>query len=279
MLVDVLPYLRCPVCGQELARSGAAVRCGRGHSFDVARQGYVHLVRGGVTHAGDTAAMVAARERFLASGGYAFLDAALVAAVPAGSTGPVVDAGAGTGRHLAALLDALPGAVGLAVDVSRPALRRAARAHPRIGAVRADAWRRIPVADRVAGVLLNIFAPRNGPEFARVLHRDGMLLVATPTSAHLAELAGPLGLLRVDPDKEDRVAASLARWFHRDGEQVHHVRLELTRQQVVDLVGMGPAAHHTAPAATAEAAAGLPDPVPVTASVRLGRYRPRGHDG
>ena len=60
-------------------------------------------------------------------------------------------------------------AQGLAFDVTKPALRRAARAHPRVGAVLADTWGPLPLADGSADVLLNVFAPRNGPEMRRVL--------------------------------------------------------------------------------------------------------------
>ena len=55
-----------------------------------------------------------------------------------------------------------PDAVGLALDVSKPALRRAARAHPRAAAALADTWQRLPLADASTAVLLNVFAPRNG---------------------------------------------------------------------------------------------------------------------
>src|SRR5690606_6340959 len=81
----------------------------------------------------------------------------------------IVDAGAGTGHLLARVLDrAGPHAVGLALDISKHAIKRAARAHPRIGAVVADVWRPIPIRDGRAALVMNAFAPRNGPEFARI---------------------------------------------------------------------------------------------------------------
>ncbi|RAO30604.1 23S rRNA (guanine(745)-N(1))-methyltransferase [Micromonospora saelicesensis] len=288
----ILDRLRCPVCGEPLAEATAgttgALRCPRRHSFDIARQGYVNLLAGRAPHVGDSAEMVAARADFLAAGHYDLISAALSAAATEaagrlrasptpdfGAYPLVVDAGAGTGRYLGAVLAALPDAVGLALDVSKPALRRAARAHPRAAAALADTWQRLPLADASTAVLLNVFAPRNGPEFHRVLDPAGTLLVVTPDTDHLAELVDVLDLLRVDPDKADRVAASLGGHFTPVSSAVHRAELALTRPEVATLVGMGPSAWHTDPAALATRLAALPEPVRVTVAVRLDVLRPR----
>ena len=271
MIDAAMPYLRCPVCGGELARAGTALRCTRGHAFDVARQGYVNLTAGRMPHVGDTADMVAARADFLAAGHYDVVSKALAqaAATATATSGLVVDAGTGTGHHLAAVLDGLPGRAGLGLDVSKAALRRAARAHPRAGAALADLWRPLPLADASAGLLLNVFAPRNGAEFRRVLHPDGALLVVTPAADHLTELVSVLGLLRVDPDKAERVAGSLGEWFTASGATTHRRTLSLTHDEVRTLVGMGPSAWHADPQRLAERIAALPTPVTVTAAVDL----------
>lgn len=266
MDAQVLAELRCPVCGEPLDTAPGVLRCPRGHSFDIARQGYVNLSAGRSPHAGDTAQMVAARAEFLDAGHYDFISAAVArAARVAYQGGLVLDAGAGTGRHLAAVLDALPAASGLALDVSKPALRRAARAHPRAGAALCDTWGRLPVADGSAGVVLDVFAPRNGPEFRRVLRPGGVLLVVTPAADHLRELVERLSLLRVDPDKAERVAASLDGHFAPAGETALSRTLTLSPREARTLVGMGPSAWHSTPVT-------LPGPVTVTASVRLGVY-------
>jgi 23S rRNA (guanine745-N1)-methyltransferase len=297
----IVDRLRCPVCGEPLAEAEAgtarALRCPRRHSFDVARQGYVNLLAGRAPHVGDTAEMVAARADFLAAGHYDAISTALAAAAvqvtagvrrhtaadlpagpqpaPGGAYPLVVDAGAGTGRHLAAVLAALPDAVGLALDVSKPALRRAARAHPRAAAALADTWQRLPLADGSVAVLLNVFAPRNGAEFHRVLDPAGALLVVTPAEDHLTELVDALGLLRVDPAKAERVAESLTGHFAETATEVHRVRLTLSGPEVATLVGMGPSAWHTDPARLAGRIAALGDQVAVTLAVRLGVHRPR----
>lgn len=242
---DVAAYLRCPVCREQVNDDGPALRCGRGHTFDIARQGYVNLTAGLSPHSGDTPQMVADREAFLSAGHYEMIMAAVVReAMRYATAGLIVDAGTGTGQYLEAVLDALPDAVGLGLDVSKPALRRAARIHPRAGAACADLWRTLPVADASAALILNVFAPRNGPEFRRVLAPGGAVLTVTPAADHLAELIEALGLLRVDPEKADRVARSLGDGF--TAASTTHLRrmLSLTAAEVRTLVGMGPSAWH-----------------------------------
>ena len=223
--------LRCPHCGGPLETAERSLRCANGHSFDVARQGYVALERKPAR--GDTAEMVAARVAFLEAGHYAPIAEALVEA--AGTARTVVDLGAGPGYYLAAVLDANPDACGFALDSSRPALRRAARAHANITAVACDIWDALPIQDDAADVVLNVFAPRNADEIRRILTPLGRLVVVTPTARHLQELE----LLKVHPGKRDRLHEDFGA---PDGERLVEFALQL--DDVTPLVAMGPSAHH-----------------------------------
>ncbi|MGJ6963665.1 putative RNA methyltransferase [Streptosporangium sp. G11] len=273
MLDDVVEHLACPVCRGSLTLEGRVLRCALGHGFDVARQGYVSLLTGSrVPGTADSAAMVAARDAFLAAGHYAPLAEAVAGACRGGAK-VVADAGAGTGHYLARALDGLPGATGVALDVSKHAIRRAARAHPRLGAVVADVWRPLPLGDDTIDVLLNVFAPRNGAEFARVLKEDGELVVVTPTSRHLAPLVERLGLLSVDESKERRVAESLNEHFVETGRSTLAFEMALGHDAVEAVVGMGPSAWHTDPEVMRRKIAELPEMSPVEASFRMSIFK------
>ncbi|MER7757267.1 putative RNA methyltransferase [Kitasatospora sp. NPDC097643] len=281
MLQDIERHLACPHCAQALTRHERTLRCPAGHSFDLAKQGYVSLLAGDAhTGTGDTAEMVAARADFLAAGHYrpiadalAEAAAAAVASAPGDPDGLVADLGAGTGHYLAHVLDALPGHPGAALDISKYALRRAAKAHPRIGAVVCDAWRPLPLRDACADLMLNVFAPRNGPEIRRVLRPGGTLLLVSPTARHLRELVAGLGLLSVDEEKQRRIDEKLGPYLTAAGQREVEFTLRLGAQDVRTVVGMGPSAWHTDPERLVAALGALPDPVEVTASVTVATYR------
>lgn len=263
------------------------VRCSSGHSFDIARQGYVNLVPGRA----DTPEMVEARDAFLRAGHFRQLSEALAeSAARAGSAGrgagsaggragsaaagAVVDLGAGTGHYLARVLDALPNRLGIAIDASPAALRRAARAHPRAAAIGADAWKTLPLRDGIATTVLSVFAPRNAGEMARILAPGGSLVAVTPTTRHLHELVGPLGLLSVPDDKEDRLDAQLASHFELAERRMVEHAMFLTRDESAQLVRMGPSAWHVDEESVDARLAALPDPLTVTASMTLSRHTP-----
>ncbi|AUG77252.1 23S rRNA methyltransferase [Kitasatospora sp. MMS16-BH015] len=272
MLQDIERYLACPHCTQRLALDGRTLRCAAGHSFDQAKQGYVSLLPGDAhTGTGDTAEMVAARSDFLAAGHYQPIVAALAGAAGGPVDGLVADLGAGTGHYLAHVLEHT-GGVGAALDISKFALRRAAKAHPRIGAVVCDAWRPLPLQDGCADLVLNVFAPRNGPEIQRILRPGGRLLVVSPTSRHLAELVSALGLLSVDEDKDRRIDEKLGPWLTRTEQVEVDFRLALSQAEAAAVVAMGPNAWHTDAGRLAAALAELGEPVSVTGAVRVTTY-------
>jgi 23S rRNA (guanine745-N1)-methyltransferase len=105
--------------------------------------------------------------------------------------------------------------------------------------------RRRPVAGDDAA--MNVFAPRNPFEFARVTKPGGTLLVVTPATGHLRELA-TLHSMRIHPGKGERLRRQLESQFHLEAVPRIAWTLQLTARQADAVVRMGPAAHHLAPA-------------------------------
>lgn len=251
-----LPLLRCPVCGRTLGASTTSdtgrlqsIGCPAGHSFDVAKQGYVTLLGGkGRTIPGDSAAQVMRRERFLDAGHFAAIAERLAArAEPLLGSGSVVfDCGAGTGYYLAHILDAAENADGIGSEISVPAARRLARAHPRAAAIVADTRDELPLEDRSVDVVVVVFAPRNVAEFHRILRPGGTLLVVWPGPDHLLPLRDELGLLGIEGDKEQRMLRELAHGFDVDDVEIDTVRepMQLTDDAAAEVAMMGPSGFH-----------------------------------
>ncbi|MEE1651701.1 methyltransferase domain-containing protein [Brachybacterium sp. J144] len=277
-----LPLLRCPTCADTLTADGRSLRCPQRHSFDRARAGYVSLLGGAGAVSGDDESMARARERFLTTGAYDPLLTALgdlaeetVPALRQDERSTVLDAGCGPGWYLAGMLERFDGAVGLGLDTSARSLRSAARAHERAAAVTGDVFAPFPLATGSVDLLLDVFAPRNPGEFARVLRPGGALLVARPAEAHLAELREVVpGMVSVDPRKEERLHRALDPLFTLVAEREVHSELVLTAEQAQDLVAMTPSARHVDPA-TVGAALASTDGLAVRLDVRLSAHRPR----
>ncbi len=185
----------CPVCRQPLTKGAAAYTCAGGHSYDRAKEGYVHLLPVQKMHAkvpGDNKQMVTARRSFLEAGGYALFReqlSALVLEAVAGRPAPVVlDAGCGEGYYLRGVGERLAQAGVTArlygFDISKFAVKAAAKRQKEAEFAVASSFE-IPVADGAVDCLFNVFAPMAEGEFARVLKRGGVMIFAVPGARHL----------------------------------------------------------------------------------------------
>lgn len=271
MLSAVVDLLCCPVCRAPLECADRTLLCGRGHSFDLARQGYVTLLGGaGNNFRSDTAQMLAARTRFLDGG---FFDPVMSAVSDHCALGAaILDVGAGTGHYLAAAV-ASSGGRGVGLDLSKLAARQISRLPGSVGAVVADGWQPLPIADASINVALSIFSPRNVPEFARVLRADGTLIVVSPTPRHLAEIVETVGMIGVDKDKSVRIGNSMAGHFVRTERRLLEYPISLTHSQITDVVLMGPSAFHLTDSDVHARLAQSADPMTATVSVTVATYQ------
>ena len=187
---------RCPICGEPLTREERSYTCPRRHSYDIAKEGYTHLLPANLKHStapGDDKGMAAARRDFLSRGYYAPLLDALCREINArcGDTPSVLDVGCGEGYYTAGIHHALlaegktPRTAG--TDISKAILRLAAKREKAVEfAVASSA--RLPVENASVDVLLNCFSPLFPEEFRRVLKPGGYFFYVVPAAEHLWEL-------------------------------------------------------------------------------------------
>jgi 23S rRNA (guanine745-N1)-methyltransferase len=224
-MTDFLEPLRCPLCGGSLERAPGCLRCAAGHSYDLARAGYVNLLPPGKKNnakTGDEKEMIRARSEFLRRGFYDPIDEALASLLaesgPASTDGGdrpfrVADMGAGEGTHscrIAALLaENGKRRVDLyGFDASKHGAEAGCRLARSMGllpkdgiAAPAEEWMspvraailpgnifRLPLADASMDAALSLFAPVPWDEAARILVPGGRLAVVSAGREHLGEL-------------------------------------------------------------------------------------------
>jgi 23S rRNA (guanine745-N1)-methyltransferase len=206
-----MPALLCPVrgCQLELVREEHRVICQRGHSFDIARSGYINLLQPQDRRSkqpGDTDAATQGRRRLHDRGVTAPLLEAIAKMIAASSSDVVLDAGCGDGFYLGSLARH-GGFQAHGVDISVPAVDGAARRYPACEWIVANADRLVPYADHSFSIILSITARMNAGEFRRVLEDGGCLLVAVPAPDDLLELRG------AGRDRVSRTVETFARDF------------------------------------------------------------------
>jgi len=271
----MISLFRCPICTALLERQERSYRCPKGHSYDISREGYVHLLPANQKHAkdpGDDKIMAAARSRFLDSGAYAPLQEELCKLVlsHSGDAPRVLDAGCGEGYYTAGILEALQAegktSVLAGVDLSRPSLKKAARRAPE-GEFAVASVYHLPVEDGSVDVLVNCFSPLALEEFLRVLRPGGTYLYVTPAAKHLWELKQ---VLYENPylNKEEAIPYE---GFAYEAVVPVTTSFKAEGETLMDLFRMTPYYWKT-PKAGAERLAALPE-LTVTADFRIHVFR------
>lgn len=284
-MITPFQSLACPLDGEPLQRDGAAWRCAAGHSFDIARQGYINLLPVQSKRSrdpGDSKEMVAARHRFLDPGAgpcqpgpyqpiAAAVSRALLADLAPGAAASCLDAGCGEGYYLRQLAAAAgerhPLAL-LGLDISKWAVMAAAKQDKRANWVVASNAN-LPVRTGTLDRVLCMFGFPVHAEFARVLQPGGELLLVDAGPDHLRELREIIyPALKPERPANSRVPDGFAAL---PAETVRY-RLELAgATQIADLLAMTPHLYRASAAGRARAAA--LSALTVTVDVRLARFR------
>lgn len=226
-------------CTLPLQRRDRTFVCDAGHSYDVARSGYVNLLQPQDRRslaAGDSLSAVDARASLLADGvGRTLIDAiaARASALDLGDDPVIVDLGCGSGDALAALSEANSG---IGIDLSTPAIDRASRRFPNRTWVVANADRRLPLLDHSVDLVLSLHGRRNPSEVARVLRAGRYHLVAIPAADDVIELRELVQGTRVERDRKDAVLAEHEAVFQLVEHSVVRETLSLDRAALLNLL-------------------------------------------
>ena len=279
MTVEPFAALACPIDGAPLHPEGASWRCLSGHNFDMARQGYVHLLpvqNKRSLHPGDSKEMVSARQRFLNAGYYRpiadAVNRALMEESPAGTAASLkcLDAGCGEGYYLRQLAATETGtALALiGIDISKWATLAAAKQDKRprwvVGSNAA-----LPVLPGSVDCILCVFGFPVYGEFARVLQPGGRLVQADAGADHLRELREII-YPALKPEKPPVVEPPAGFSIESTDTLTFSLTLD-SPGAIADLLAMTPHLYR-APAAGREKAAGLTN-LTVTVDVRLNCLR------
>lgn len=257
-VIQPFSQLCCPLDGAGLTLNDKTWRCEHGHSFDVAKQGYVNLLpvqNKRSKDPGDSKAMVQARSRFLAGGFYAPLAEALTARVLADPVGALLDAGCGEGYYLRHVLDTAvsDGAdvKAVALDISKWAVQAAAKRDPRVSWLVASNSS-IPVPDHSIDTLLCVFGFPVENEFKRVLSDGGRLIMVDPAPRHLHELKQVI----YDDVKDKPANLPVSDAWKLVSEQRVTFSVDLPSREVIhDLLAMTPHLYRASSAGRARAEA------------------------
>lgn len=228
-------------CGLRLTRHQRALVCPAGHSFDIARSGYVNLLQPQDRRslsAGDSKEAVDARAALEQAGvGRAVVDAVIqktvALALPADAI--VVDLGSGTGEMLGRLAST-HALFGVGIDLSVAAVEHAARRFPSATWCVANADRRLPLPDGSIDVVLSIHGRRNPAECSRVLKPNGALIVVLPAPDDLIELRTLVQGDAVERTRVDGMLAEHQPFFTMVERTDIRETVELDRPALLDLL-------------------------------------------
>lgn len=247
-----------------LMQNAKALACVNRHSFDIAREGYINLLL--KKQPGDSKEMLVARRTFLERGHYLPLSRAINELIYTYQSAKwpgqvnILDAGCGEGYYLGQLQSYLtehPGSTSYTytgIDIARDAARMAARRYQSACFVVANLKERLTFADQTLHIILNIFAPRNAEEFARILAPHGLLLVVIPAPTHLHQLRSTLHLLNIEENKEQHVIEQYTDRFSLLASREISYTLNLQQSEIDLAVTMTPNYWHISDALRQEIA-------------------------
>ncbi|WP_270996834.1 putative RNA methyltransferase [Listeria seeligeri] len=277
-LIQNISLLACPICASPFHfEEPNGFICSENHQFDVAKPGYLHLLKQAHKTKYDQA-LFESRKKVIASG---FFESLMkqVAEIIATSTAEelvVYDAGCGEGSHLAHVVESLQNngkkvhAAGL--DIAKEGVKQAARDYPGIVWEVAD-LANCPNQTGTADVILNILSPSNYEEFKRLLLDEGFLIKVVPEANYLRELREFIYMDEKSTYSNDSVTTRLAeRLTVENVEQITYMA-PIAKDLFADFLEMTPLGWHISEEKKAELLANPPEALTVDLQIIIAKKR------
>ena len=243
----------CPVCKKKLKKLDNVFHCQNGHSFDIARKGYVNLlttVKRNPKNSGDNAEMVKARTNFLDKNYYLPLAQRIVQAAKRQldfkNEPIVIDSGCGEGFYTCVYAQQMPQARIFGIDISKAAVSHCMTRVHIAGITNCEfavaSSFELPFLKESADMVISTFAPVSNDEYARVLRKGGKLIVVSPSPKHLFELKRAA----YDKPYENKPNVYGLNKFELTNEDIFEYRQLITStQDILDLFSMTPYLYKT----------------------------------
>lgn len=225
--------IRCPVCTNKLIRNPKTFSCENGHSFDIAKEGYLNLYLSSSANSGDSKQSVNNRTAFLQKGYYAFLKEFLKDKMRGES---LVDLGCGEGYYTSSF----PVKTKIGIDLSKPALKYASKNDKSTQYILSSIFD-TPLESESFDIVTTIFAPVATKEISRLLKKGGIFVLVRPDALHLKELKELLYDTPYDNEEKEIVIPELKEISKE------HISSSVTidKEDIRELFSMTPYYYHT----------------------------------
>lgn len=247
MFLDAEITLTCPICKKQLIKSSSQLNCAAGHSFDVAKQGYVNLLPAQQKKSkepGDSKEMIIARQRFLDDGVYQpvseKLNGILIGLLADKHHATVLDAGCGEGYYLNRFTEhykhesPASSISCLGLDISKPAIIAAAKRNKNITWI-VGSNKSPPVIEHSVDVVLSMFGFIDLEVMAKILKPGGYLILVDPGHTHLLELRKIIYSYIKEKKSKNEFCG-----FNLIDEESMTFNVRLQKNQISDLMMMTP---------------------------------------
>ena len=238
-------YLICPLCRLPLRLSESSLKCTGGHNFDIARQGYVNLLRNHQPSGPYNRESFLNRRQIFLSGLYEPLVDKVKSLIDYFEIKDVVvDAGCGEGFFTSRLACEAPSTTRFfSFDISKEAIPlAAAENHSDCITWFVSDLAAIPIQSQTTGCVINLFSPANYTEFSRLLRRGGIVIKAIPTQNHFIEIRDKVYESRTGYNgySNKRVLDYFAKHCRLIGRHTVSSSIEMTPDLLSATIGMTP---------------------------------------